>query len=257
MIRAAAALVLGLAAAAPQVAGAQAELDRCAVRAQLLLLPEDLAELDAAPAGALTVTGGYTSAETRDAPPGIAPSDAEGDETGPPQVPAPVGLLVSRGRVVGRQLARMDGIALIAPDGALRITPRDRLAADLSDPAARAGYLRGLAQTGGGIFQSHLLIRDGALDLRARQDAPRAVRRLLLQYADGTHGLWQSPEALTLHEAAERALAETAPAMALNLDMGGHDFCERQDETVPQPCGLVGREGLERFSSLLRLIPAC
>lgn len=257
MIRAAAALLLGLAAAAPGAAGAQS-FDRCPARAQLLLLPEDLAELDAAPAGAVTITGGYTSAETRDAPPeAVPPARAGADETGAPQVPAPVGLLATGGRVIGRQLARMDGVALIAPDGRLRIVTRDRLGADLSDPAARSGWLRGLAASGGAVFQSHLLIRDGALDLRPREDAPRAFRRLLLQHSDGTLGLWQSPEALTLHDAAERALAESAPAMALNLDMGGHDFCERQDEAGPQACGLVGRDGLERFSSLLRLIPDC
>ncbi|MEO0679793.1 MAG: hypothetical protein AAF192_05185 [Pseudomonadota bacterium] len=236
MIRLAAAAGLALAAAG----GAQAELvwQGCVgARAELLLLPEDLEALDGAAPGALTVTGAYTGVEPR-----------EGG------APRPVGAFVSAGRVANRQVARMDGVAVVEADGRATVG----VAAEaLRDPARRGGYLDGIVASGGALMQSHLLIRDGALDLRRREEAPTAVRRLLLQGPDGALSVWQSREALTLYDAAAEALAEAAPAMALNLDMGGHDFCEAQGASGPRLCGLIGRDGLSGFSNLLRLTPGC
>ncbi len=55
--------------------------------------------------------------------------------------------------------------------------------------------------------------------------------------------------------AASALMADHVPVMALNLDMGGHDFCEIEEENGPAPCGLLTRNGMGRMSNVLRLAP--
>ncbi len=206
-------------------------------RAGLLLLPDEPLPEDGP---ALLVTGAYTGTEAR----------ASG-------APKPVGLFVDGGRVVNPNLARMDGILLIDAAGRLALHHRARVplggaAHDLRDPAARARFARAAAAAGLSVMQSHLLIVEGRLDVRPREGAPLAPRRILFTDGQG-FGLWQSAEPMTLHAAAAALAAAHAPEMALNLDMGSHDYCWRLLAGRAERCGLVGRTDLARFSNLLLL----
>ncbi|MFT6062742.1 MAG: hypothetical protein ACJAVR_002805 [Paracoccaceae bacterium] len=212
-------------------------------RADILLLPEDVWRMEGAPAGTATVTGAYTGPDMR--------------VTGAPK---PVGVFIVRGERISLELARMDGLLVTAPDGSARIsTVRDAQVGgqgfDLRTLTGRVAFARRAEETGASAFQSHLLVRDGALDLRAVDGAPVARRRVLFQLADGALAIWQSGDALTLHQAAAALMAAHAPVMALNLDMGGHDFCEIVGPEGPAPCGLLTRGGMGRMSNVLRLTP--
>ena len=57
----------------------------------------------------------------------------------------------------------------------------------------------------------------------------------------------------SLFQAAE-LLAQQAPAMALNLDMGSYNYCiwVRADGTASS-CGALGIEGTDKLSNLIRL----
>lgn len=241
-------LIAALAACAglwPAAAAAEVQGTACPGpgAAEILLAPEALAGLDAAPPGAITVTGAYTAA---------AP-DLRADGH-----PRPVGLFIHRGRSVTPDLARMDGLLIVAADGTARIVttaaaPMGGALHDLRRLSERRAFARAAAELGASVLQSHLLIRDGRLDLRPVEGAPRAPRRLLLADADGRLSLWRARRPVTLHEAAVEALAAQAPTMALNLDTGSFDFCVRMGPAGPAPCGLLMREGAARLSNLLRL----
>ncbi|MGM0586343.1 MAG: hypothetical protein ACQEUZ_16975, partial [Pseudomonadota bacterium] len=168
--------------------------------ARLLLLPEDAGEASEAPEGTVTVTGAYTATDRRD-----------GDR------PKPVGFYIHRGELVSLEFGRMDGVLLVAPDGAARIAVASDvpLAGErrrLTSLSGRRAFARAAAEAGVSVLQSHLLIRDGALDLRPVADAPVAERRILFQTREGALALWQSGgRALTLHEAASELAARHAP----------------------------------------------
>ncbi len=215
--------------------------------ADLLLLPEDRAAALAPPAGAVAVTGAYTGAEPR----------AEGR-------PKPVGVFLRDGATVSLELARMDGMLVIDAAGAAtlattRAVPSGGITFDLSDLAGRVAFAEAARAEGASAMQSHLLIRDGALDLRAVEGAPEARRRALMETPDGRLLLWESDGPSTLHEAAEAMRAAHAPAMALNLDMGSFDFCRRGLATGWRSCGFVTEETADRLSNALVISddPAC
>ena len=212
-------------------------------RAEILLLPEDAWRMDEATAGAVTVTGAYTGADKR--------------ATGGPK---PVGVFIARGERISLELARMDGLLVTGMDGAARIsTVTDARVGgqgfDLRTLAGRVAFALRAEEVGASAFQSHLLIKDGALDLREVAGAPVARRRVLFQTAEGALAIWEGQGAMTLFAAATALMADHAPVMALNLDMGGHDFCERVGPDGPAPCGLLTRSGMERMSNVLRLTP--
>lgn len=210
--------------------------------ARLLLLPEDAGKVPEAPVGTVTVTGAYTATDRRD-----------GDR------PKPVGFYIHRGDLVSLEFGRMDGILLVAPDGTARITvasdvPLTGERHRLTSLSGRRAFARAAAEAGVSVLQSHLLIRNGELDLRPATDAPVAERRILFQTREGALALWQSGgRALTLHEAASELAARHAPVMALNLDMGGHDYCLRRAGGGDELCGRLTTAGLDHLSNLLRL----
>ncbi|MEO0957946.1 MAG: hypothetical protein AAFY66_05675 [Pseudomonadota bacterium] len=211
--------------------------------ASVLVLPGDWPPTDAAVAD-LLVTGAYTG------------KDARADGT-----PAPVGLLIREGRLIGRNIARMDGILVIdAASGRPGLYRRDRVALggepyDLSPLDQREAFFEAASTAGASVLQSHLLVIDGKVDTKAVDGAPAAQRRILYTMADGAFGIWQSEGALTLDEAARTVAEEVAPTMALNLDMGSFDFClARRPGYEPEPCGVIGASQMPgRLSNLLRL----
>jgi hypothetical protein len=243
MIRAAA-LLLALALASAQTRACPPPAPelllhscRTEARARAILLPEDPLPEPARPA--LVVTGAYTATDARAG--GLA---------------KPVGLFVHGGEVVNPNLARMDGILVIEPEtGALRLHHRARVPLraetfDLRELGERRAFAEAARRAGLSVLQSHLLVVDGRVDAQPVEGAPSAVRRLL--FTDGAgYGLWQSPRPMTLHEAAEALAAAHAPRMALNLDMGGHDYCWRLAPDGARSCGLLGRGETGALSNLL------
>ncbi len=207
--------------------------------ADLLLLPEDPV---AAPASGetLLVTGAYTATDRR----------AEGR-------PKPVGLFLRDGALVNPNLARMDGILVIDRDGALALHHRARVSLggrrhDLTELPGRRAFVAAAQAAGASVAQSHLLVVDGRVDVRPRANAPLATRRILFTDADGW-GIWQSPRAMTLHEAAEAIDAAHRPRMALNLDMGSFDYCWRLRPDTATRCGVLGIGDTGALSNLVAI----
>lgn len=211
----------------------------------LHLLPEDLPLAPVAPgAERLTVTGAYTARAPR-----------EGGH------PEPVGLFLRQGELIGRHLARMDGILIVAPDGrSARIAHRGAVRLgdavyDLSGFETRARFLREAVAARVSLIQSHLLVVDGRSDVGEVENAPAYTRRLLVEDTDGI-GLWQSRWPVTLAQAARDVIAEIGPRMAMNLDMGSFDFCLRErPEAAPESCGVVAPDATEvaKLSNLVSL----
>lgn len=203
-------------------------------RIELRLLPE---EAGTTPKGALDVTGGYTAVNKR-----------EGGK------PRPVGLFIHKGDILIREYARFDGVLLIDADGQARIMHRRRVSFqgldyDLNDASRRSAFLSDVAEADGSLLQSHLLVVDGAGDVRATEGAPRFRRRILFQMPNGDLGLYDStPRPLTLAEATAEVVARYQPVMALNLDMGSYDYCRRG----ANPCGPFTLETTAKLSNLLR-----
>ncbi|MEL6477025.1 MAG: hypothetical protein AAFR17_06835 [Pseudomonadota bacterium] len=212
-------------------------------RASSLLLPEDGPVPATASGNAqerLIVTGGYTGKDAR--------AEAR---------PNPVGMFIHKGSVVNPTLARMDGVAILTPRGDLTIQHRGALAFrgdrfDLGEIEQRQSFQQAAASAGVSIFQSHLLIVDGLLDIRPREDAPRAVRRLLFTDDQG-FGIYQTDRPVTLYDAARAVEAALSPDMVLNLDMGSFDYCLVTRGGVEQNCGVLARQNTSKLSNLLLL----
>ncbi|MDH3666382.1 MAG: hypothetical protein OEN23_05585 [Paracoccaceae bacterium] len=208
---------------------------------EIRLLPEDL-PLPAPDSGTrLIVTGAYTSTESRN-----------GD------LSKPVGLFVHRGKVVNPNLGRMDGILLVdpksgKPDLQSRAVMRyDGNSYDLRKLDQRHAFVDAARDADISVLQSHLLIVDGRVDVRPQDDAPVFLRRILFSGAQG-FGIYQTAAPATLYDAA-RALADAhAPEMALNLDMGSYDYCQRQASGTAKSCGLLGADDTAKLSNILVL----
>ncbi len=212
-------------------------------RAAVRLLPEDL-PLPPAPAEGrrLVVTGAYTGKDTR----------AGG-------LPNPVGLFVHAGTVVNADMVRMDGVLTVDPaDGEPRLFHRTRARIgddvyDLTALAERRAFLAVAAGRGISVLQSHLVIVDGAVDVRPQEGAPAFVRRLLFTDAAG-FGLFQTAAPETLHDAAVTLSERHGARMALNLDMGSYDYCLEASGGSERNCGVLARDDTGKLSNLLILI---
>lgn len=207
-------------------------------RATLVLRPDEPVPARPSDAEQLTVTGVYTGRDTR-----------------PNGSPNPVGLFIDGGAVINPTLARMDGILVIEPSGALGLHHRERVpfdgaVVDLTNPSARITFAQAAAAQGLSVAQSHLLVVDGRLDVRDREGAPRFVRRLLFTDDHG-FGLWQSGTAQTLFEAGKQIVNRLAPRMALNLDMGSYDICRRENAVNYSDCAHVPPRSAADYSNLL------
>jgi len=211
-------------------------------RLDIALLPEDLPLPPRGDAARrLVVTGAYTSRETRN----------DG-------LPKAVGLFVRKGAVINPNLGRMDGVLLVDPGtGQPELHHRTRVAFsgrrfDLTVLDQRRAFVAAVAAAGISALQSHLLIVDGAIDVRPQPEAPVFFRRILFIDADG-FGVYETPNARTLYDAASELADALAPRMALNLDMGSYDYC--QDDVAGQAarCGTLARDDTGKLSNLLVL----
>lgn len=211
-----------------------------AATAELLLLPEEADGLSVPRAqDTLVVGGGYTGTDFR-----------------PTGSPNPVGVFVDDGRVVNPNLARMDGILVIDPQGqpaihhASRVPTMDGVT-DLTEANQRLAFANSAAEHGFSVMQSHLLIVEGEVDVRQQPGAPSARRRILFS-GPGGWGVYQTSDAQTLFDASWELRQRFRPDMALNLDMGSYDYCVQTREGVARACGVLGASQIEKLSNLLR-----
>ena len=211
-------------------------------RLAVVLLPEDLPLPEAAAEGRrLVVTGSYTARDRR------------GDG-----LPKPVGLFVRGGAVINPNLGHMDGILLVDPaNGQPELQHRARLALggrdyDLTALDQRRAFLAEASAHGLSVIQSHLLIVDGEVDVRPQEDAPVFIRRMLFVDDEG-FGLYQTRWPKSLHDAARQLAEALAPRMALNLDMGSYDYCQRAKAGTETSCGRLDRGDTGKLSNLLVL----
>lgn len=211
-------------------------------RLDILLLPEDLPIPDPAATGRrLIITGTYTGRENR----------AGGR-------PNPVGLFVHGGQVINPNLGRMDGVLIVdAGSGVPEVYDRGQVPLsgaeyDLRVLDQRQHFLEAAVKLGVSAMQSHLLIVEGEIDVRPRQDAPAFVRRLLFFDGDG-FGVYQTRLPETLFDAATDLAENLSPRMVLNLDMGSFDYCRHALAGSEANCGRLGNGDTEKLSNLLVL----
>jgi hypothetical protein len=213
-------------------------------RLDLALLPEDVADIGAqlSPGVSLRliITGAYTGTMPR--------------EDGKPK---PVGLFLRDGQVVSREYGRMDG--LLIGGGKPHLFHAERFSLDghqanLDRPTDRAEFLEHAARARLSALQSHLVIDRGQVDVRPRDGAPSFRRRMLFTRLDGSWGVFDTAaNRLTLHEATQALANAHAPWMALNLDMGGFDYCQRATPEGVTPCGALPAQATGKLSNLLIL----
>ena len=203
----------------------------------ILFLPEQLPDLpppETTPSR-LVVTGAYSS----------------GDRF------APEGFVIRAGDATHPWPQGWDGLLLTTPEGEASIHEVSHVklegeAYNLRDKGSRKTFLTRAEELKLSSVQSHLLIRNGALDLRPTENAPIFRRRMLFQTPDGRIGVYDTtPRAVTLYEAAAELLDTIEPEMALNLDMGAYDFCERAASERFANCGLIGRDDLSKLTNLI------
>lgn len=162
------------------------------------------------------------------------------------------GLAVIDGEILSRRLQGWDGVLIVGPDRQPQIfNARDvrfqGKAFNIKNRDEGMALLQDVSEAGASMLQSHLLISDAVLDLRNLENAPVFYRRLLYIRQNGSFGIWQPDARLTLYDAAVRLQDEMRPVMALNLDMGAYDFCQRKDGTN---CGRL-TVGMEALTNLL------
>ncbi|MEL6316498.1 MAG: hypothetical protein AAFR16_02540, partial [Pseudomonadota bacterium] len=241
-----AATLIALAAAgvAAEAAAARflvAPTPRDALAVSILFLPEDDAALDAPLADGrrrIVVTGTYTGAE---------------------EPPRPVGFAIRGGRVTNPYPGGPDGLLLVDARGTASLHDVSDVFHDgrrfnlRRDPEAHAAFLARAEAEGLSAIQTHLLIKDGALDLREVPGARRCRRRLLFETASGDIGVFDTVDPMTLYEAAVALRAAAAPRMALNLDMGSYDYCEWREAERVTPCGLLRRGDIGILTNVIAI----
>ena len=208
--------------------------------ARLIFLPQEQSALDAPLRDGewrILVTGAYSS----------------GDRF------APEGFVLHRGDARLARLQGWDGLLLIDGDGRASLhdvsdVRHDGRRWNLRDREARRAFLEQARREGLSAVQSHLLINDGALDVKNAPGAPRFRRRLLFETRDGRIGVYDSsPRMMTLYEAAAALKEGVDPRFALNLDMGNYDFCETQSPEGSKLCGLLNRAGIGKLTNVLAI----
>jgi len=196
------------------------------VSVNLRVLPDEITQ---SPDHLLTVAGTYSS------------GDRFGIE----------GLVIKDGVQISRRYQNWDGVLIIGADGVPAIYRSDDVMLDniqynLKDPVSRSTFITKALNSRLTVLQSHLLISDGQLDLKDVPDAPKFKRRLFVTLPDGNFGIWQTEISETLYDAAVQLQTDVAPTMALNLDMGAYDFCQKGPVGAQSDCGrlLVSRDKL-------------
>ena len=182
----------------------------------------------------ITVTGAYTSGEKRE----------------------PEGMFIVAGVPLDPYPQGWDGVVVIDGQGRLSLHYAERVDIgaerfNLRRKPSRRAFVQAAKGGGWSAFQSHMLVIDGTVDTRPRDNAPRFARRLLYTLQDGTIGIFETPS-MTLHDAALAIEAALSPVMALNLDMGSYDYCRIEGERA-RMCGALVATQTAKLSNLLTL----
>ncbi len=161
------------------------------------------------------------------------------------------GLVIKDGVQVSRRYQNWDGVLIIAPDGKPKIYRADDVMVgenqyNLKEATSRKAFISKALESRLTVLQSHLLISDGQLDLKDVPDAPKFKRRLFVTLPDGNFGIWETDISETLYDAATQLQANIGPKMALNLDMGAYDYCQKGPIGAQSDCGrlLVSKDKL-------------
>lgn len=217
---------------------APTELSR--LKAELIFLPAELNALAIKSdpnSRRLTVTGVYTRGDAFQ----------------------PLGLVIRHGEATTSSLHTSDGIIIVDPNGKLSLHYKSRVELsgqvfDLEDEQDRESFLAQAAKAELSALQSHMLIIDGVVDVKERDDAPKFRRRIIFDTRDGRVGIYESGGTKeTLYEAANALASMGDIRMALNLDMGTYNLCWERRGPEKQNCGVVGPVALSRLTNLLRI----
>jgi hypothetical protein len=151
------------------------------------------------------------------------------------------GLAIDAERLVSSRFQGWDGFLLVSPDGtpqvfnASDIQLGDR-AFNLKRQPDRRDFVAAARAGGYSLIQSHLLIVDGALDVRQVDNARRFVRRMFFTDQAGW-GVYETKSAVTLYDAALEIQEALNPDMVLNLDMGAYNYCQKNTPDGFKSCG--------------------
>ncbi len=161
------------------------------------------------------------------------------------------GLVIKDGVQVSRRYQNWDGVLIIAPDGKPNIYRADDVKVDgvnynLKDVDSRRAFIEKALESRLTVLQSHLLISNGQLDLNDVPNAPKFKRRLFVTLSDGNFSIWETEISETLYDAAVQLQTGLEPHMALNLDMGAYDYCQKGPVGEQDDCGrlLVSKDKL-------------
>ena len=151
------------------------------------------------------------------------------------------GLAIDGERLVSSRFQGWDGFLLVSPSGdpaiysAVKIRLGDR-SFDLKRQPDRRDFVTQARGEGYSLIQSHLLIVDGALDVRQVENARRFVRRMFFTDSAGW-GVYETKSAVTLYDAAVEIQEALNPDMVMNLDMGAYNYCQKNTPTGFDACG--------------------
>ena len=172
---------------------------------------------------------------------------------------APGGFVLKAGDSSLVRLQGWDGLLLVDAKGRASLHHMEKVRHwgenwNLRERGQRRSFLKRAKRDGLSAVQSHLLIKEGVLDLRESQTIKRRLRRILFETKDGQIGVFESsPRMLTLYEAAQAVRKQLKPRFALNLDMGDYDFCETQSAEGSTRCGFLNRESIGKLTNVLAI----
>lgn len=151
------------------------------------------------------------------------------------------GLAIDGDRLVSSRFQGWDGFLLVSPDGKPRIFNASKIqlgyrSFDLKRQPDRREFVAQARAGGYSLIQSHLLIVDGALDVRQVDNARRFVRRMFFTDSAGW-GVYQTKSAVTLYDAALEIQEALNPDMVMNLDMGAYNYCQQNTISGFKACG--------------------
>jgi hypothetical protein len=185
-------------------------------RVELQFLPVTIERADT---DILSVTGTYSSA------------DRFGVE----------GLAIDGERLVSSRFQGWDGFLMVSPSGEPQVFNAAKITLDgktynLKRQPDRRNFVAASRAQGYAMIQSHLLITDGALDVKNVENARRFVRRMF--FTDGAGwGVYETKSAVTLYDAAVEIQEALNPDMVLNLDMGAYNYCQKNTPDGFEACG--------------------
>ncbi len=151
------------------------------------------------------------------------------------------GLAFDADRVVSSRFQGWDGILLVSPDGEPKLFNASNVQLadttfNLKRQPDRHDFVKLARAQGYSLIQSHLLITNGALDVKQVGSARRFVRRMFFTDSTGW-GVYETKTALTLYDAAVEIQEALNPSMVINLDMGAYNYCQKNTSDGFVGCG--------------------